>query len=253
MNSFLSWIGGKKLLREEIVSRFPDNFDKYIEVFGGAGWILFHKDRHANYEVYNDYNSELVNLFRCVKYHREELQKELSFFLNSRELFHDFLAQYKVQGLTDIQRAARYFILIKTSYASKGATYGCVKKDSSKYIEYLTDIQKRLVNVVIENRDFEKLINTYDRKNTLFYLDPPYWGTEKYYKEVDFKPEDHIRLKQILDNIQGKFILSYNDCSEIRELYKSYNIDEVNRKNNLKSRYKDDTNQSYNELIIKNY
>ncbi len=66
MDSFLSWIGGKKLLRKEIVNRFPEKIDRYIEVFGGAAWVLFYKDKHANFEVYNDYNSELVNIFRCV-------------------------------------------------------------------------------------------------------------------------------------------------------------------------------------------
>lgn len=90
MNSFISWIGGKKLLRKEIVSRFPEKIDRYIEVFGGAGWVLFHKDRHAEMEVYNDYNSDLVNLYSCIKYHCTELQRELSFMLNSRELFGDF-------------------------------------------------------------------------------------------------------------------------------------------------------------------
>ncbi|MGP1412208.1 MAG: DNA adenine methylase [Peptoanaerobacter stomatis] len=56
MDSFLSWIGGKKLLRNKIINEFPDSkeYDKYVEVFGGAGWVLFAKDRHATYEVYNE-------------------------------------------------------------------------------------------------------------------------------------------------------------------------------------------------------
>lgn len=252
MNSFMGWIGGKKLLREIIVSNFPSNFERYVEVFGGAGWVLFYKDKHAKEEIYNDYNSELVNLFRCIKYHREELQKELKYFLNSREQFQDFLAQYKIRGLTDIQRAARYFMLIKTSYGSKGKNYGCVKKNVEVFVNYLSDIEKRLNNVIIENRDFQEIIKLHDKKDTLFYLDPPYFGTEKYYSEVDFLPEDHIRLRDSLREIKSKFILSYNDCSEIRELYKEYNIVEVKRNNNLNGRYKNKP-QEYNELIIKNY
>ena len=70
MDSFISWIGGKKLLRKAICERFPqDTIEKYVEVFGGAGWVLFHKPKHAQFEVYNDINSYLVNLFKCVKYH----------------------------------------------------------------------------------------------------------------------------------------------------------------------------------------
>ena len=69
MNSFITWIGGKKQLREAMVSRFPkEGIQKYVEVFGGAGWVLFHRDKHAPKEVYNDINSNLVNLFRMMKH-----------------------------------------------------------------------------------------------------------------------------------------------------------------------------------------
>lgn len=251
MNSFFGWIGGKKLLREDIVKRFPKNFGRYIEVFGGAGWVLFHKDKHANFEVYNDANGDLVNLYRCVKYHCEELQRELSFFLNSRELFEDFVSQYRSKGLTDIQRAARFFILIKTSYGCKGGTFGCVKRDTTKMIDYLAAIQDRLSKVVIENKDFEALIKTHDKLDALIFADPPYYGTEKYYA-AEFSKEDHIRLRDTLKNIKGKFILTYNDCEFIRELYKDFTIEEIVRSNNLALR-STGADKHYKEIIIKNY
>lgn len=251
MNSFIGWIGGKKLLRNEIVNRFPEKTERYIEVFGGAGWVLFHKDRHAKMEVYNDYNGDLVNLYRCIKYHCNELQRELSFMLNSRELFNDFKAQYDTRGMTDIQRAARFFMLIKTSYGSDTRSYGCVKKDISVMVEYLSKIQERLSKVIVENRDFEALIKVYDKPNALFYLDPPYYGTEKYY-QAQFLSDDHIRLFKVLNHLEGKFILSYNDCEYIRELYKDFKIEEVKRNNNLVGRYLE-KEHSYKELVIRNY
>ena len=52
MNSFMSWIGGKKALRDEIISRFPTDYKRYIEVFGGGGWVLFHKNPGNDFEVY---------------------------------------------------------------------------------------------------------------------------------------------------------------------------------------------------------
>ena len=81
MDSFISWIGGKKLLRKAITERFPESesYDRYIEVFGGAGWVLFSKDLHAKCEIFNDIDSNLVNLYRCLKYHREALEKELQY------------------------------------------------------------------------------------------------------------------------------------------------------------------------------
>lgn len=81
MNSFIAWIGGKKALRKQLLAEMPESFDRYIEVFGGAGWLLFSKDKHASMEVFNDANSNLINLYRCVKHHPEELQRELDFML----------------------------------------------------------------------------------------------------------------------------------------------------------------------------
>lgn len=69
MNSFITWIGGKNSLKKEICSRIPEKCDRYIEVFGGAAWVLFAKEKHAGMEVYNDANGDLVNLFRVVKCH----------------------------------------------------------------------------------------------------------------------------------------------------------------------------------------
>ncbi len=113
MDSFIGWIGGKRILRKAIIERFSaDEVGRYIEVFGGAGWVLFGKEKKAGQlEVYNDINGDLVNLFRCVKYHCGELQRELDWMLTSREIFFACIEQMHMKGLTDIQRASRFFIL----------------------------------------------------------------------------------------------------------------------------------------------
>lgn len=251
MDSFISWIGGKKLLRKKILETFPEQgtFHSYIEVFGGAGWILFSSEKHAKMEVYNDRNGNLVNLFRCVKYHPQELQRELEFILMSREQFFDAKDQMETRGLTDIQRAARFYILIKESFGSEMRTFGVRPKDMANAIEYISEVSKRLRMVVIENQDFERILKTYDKQESFFYLDPPYYQTEKYYKEK-FLPEDHIRLKKKLKELKGKFLLSYNDCPYIRELYKEYEILEVDRAHNL---LQGNEKPRYKELVIKNY
>lgn len=253
MNSFISWIGGKKLLRSKILEAFPDHgtFERYIEVFGGVGWVLFSSERHAKMEVYNDVNGNLVNLFRCTKHHPEALQKELEFILMSREQFFDAKEQMEVKGLTDIQRAARFYILIKESFGSDIRTFGVRPKDMANAIEYISEVSKRLRMVVIENQDFERILKTYDKKDALFYLDPPYYETEKYYPDR-FMPEDHVRLKEALGRIKGKFLLSYNDCEYIRELYDGYSIVEVDRTHNL-VQGKGKEKPRYKELLIKNY
>lgn len=250
MNSFIPWIGGKKLLRKEILKRFPEELPtRYIEVFGGAGWVLFYKDVNTKQlEVFNDLNGDLINLYRCIKYHVEEVEKECSMLLNSREVFLDFKSQLNERGLTDIQRAARYLYLIKISYGADKKTYGTNSKNLYYAVDMLKDISKRLQKVVIENKCYDDLIKVYDRTGALFYLDPPYFKTEKYYGEL-FSKEDHLKLKEILSNIKGKFILSYNDCEFIRNLYADFYIEEVNRNNNLVQQDK----TKYKELIIRNF
>lgn len=243
MKSFIPWVGGKRLLAKKIVELFPEKTDRYIEVFGGGGSVLFCREKHANLEVYNDLNGDLVNLFRCAKYHREELQREISGYLNSREMFEDIRERINMRGFTDIQRAAMFYVQIKISYGSDTRTFGCNKKSLSS--DYLEQVEKRLERVVIENKDFENLIRVYDRPQALFYCDPPYYKTENYY-DAAFKKTDHERLKAVLSNIKGHFVLSYNDDEYIRELYRNFEIVTVERQNNL-------SKGTYKELIIKNF
>lgn len=75
----MSWIGGKKALRELIVTLFPLGYERYIEVYGGGGWVLFYKSPGNDMEVYNDINGLLVNLYRCVREHPQELIEELRY------------------------------------------------------------------------------------------------------------------------------------------------------------------------------
>lgn len=116
MNSFISWIGGKKLLRDDILARLPPEYDKYIEVFGGAGWVLFRRTPDKRMEIYNDFNSNLVNLFRCVRDKPDKLKYKLRYVLNSREDF-DWIAMLHKKKLFsklhDVDRAAKFYQLIR--------------------------------------------------------------------------------------------------------------------------------------------
>lgn len=191
-------------------------------------------------------------MFRCVKYHPEAIEKELEFVLNSREVFEEFIKNKNVSGSTDIQRAARYLYLIKASYGAKATAYGMKSRDISN-ADALYGVKERLSRVVIEHKSFDKLITQYNKEDTLFYCDPPYHKTKRIYDTGDFifDESQHIKLRDMLSRIKGKFILSYNDDEFIRELYKDFNIEAVKRNNNLAARY--NTNKEFAELIIRNY
>ena len=300
MDSFFSWIGGKKALRETIVDKFPMEYEQYIEVFGGAGWVLFHK-KPETFEVYNDFNSNLVNMYHVVKNKPMEFLKEVGFLpLNSRQEFKfirkwiekesfdmpylesendiakkylhpldykEYLEVIKEQSeLADVRRAVMFFKLIRYSYASGTKSFGNQPTNIAKIGKSLWQINKRLnINgvwklnrntdgegngVVIENKDCVDLILQYDRVESFFYLDPPYYMAEKCYDKV-FAEEDHIRLHDALKNIKGKFMLSYNKCDFICDMYKDFYITEVSRLNNISQRY--ESGNMYEEVIVTNY
>ena len=142
---------------------------------------------------------------------------------------------------------------IEGTYASGLDSFGGQPHNIWNNFPIIHKASERLQTVVIENKDFEKLIAQYDRPNTIFYLDPPYFETEDYYEEVGFTKADHVRLRDALMQIQGKFLLSYNDCSEIRELYSrdGIMIESTTRLSNIAQRY--DAGKQYPELFISNY
>ncbi len=256
MNSFMSWVGGKKALRDEILERMPLYYERYIEVFGGAGWVLFHKPPGNDFEVYNDFNSNLANLYRCVRNKPEQLKNELRYVLDSREDF-DCIALLHKKGdfkaLTDIDRASKFYQLIRYSYASGLDSFGSQPHSMWSDFPVIDMAARRLQKVVVENKDFEKLIRQYDRPVSFFYCDPPYYATEDYYADVGFTKEDHIRLRDTLLGISGKFLVSYNDCPEIWQLWErpDIKIERIERLNNLAQRY--DGGCQYAELLISNY
>lgn len=241
---------------------FPIHYERYIEVFGGGGWILFHKPPGNDFEVYNDFNSLLANLYRCVRDKPSELLEALRYVLNSREDFEfirNVLAHERQTHectTSDIQKAAWFYQLIRYSYASGLTSYGSQPHDIRSNFPLIEQAHRRLAKVVIENKDCEKLIRQYDRPVSFFYLDPPYFETESYYQNVGedgFKEKDHVRLKDALLSIEGKFLLSYNDCGFIRSLYDvpGIQMDAYTRINNIKQRY--DNGAQFPELLIANY
>ena len=253
----MSWIGGKKNLRDLILLRFPLIYERYIEVFGGAGWVLFGKHPGNDMEVFNDFNGLLVNLYRCVREKPQELMESLRYALNAREDFDEIKAAIcRGSPMTDIQRASCYYQLIRYSYAAGLTSFGNQPHDIRSNFPLIEQAHRRLAKVVIENKDCVKLIRHYDRPVSFFYCDPPYVGTEDYYENVGeggFGLKDHIRLRDALMSIQGKFLLSYNDCPQVRELYNAPGIwiEAVERLDNIKQRY--NNGAMYAELLISNY
>lgn len=242
------WVGGKALLAKEIIPLMPEH-SRYVEVFGGALSVFYQKEP-SKIEVVNDINSDLINLHRIIRNRPASLQAEMNSLFRSREIFYD-IKNGRLRPKNDIQKAAFYFYLLTTSFGSKGDTFAMGKSRRGKSIhrDFYTH-SKRLKRTLIENLSYEKLIKEYDSSETLFYVDPPYVGTENYYKMINgFAMREHENLAKTLKQISGQFMLSYNDCEVVRDLYKDFKFKElkVNYSLNAKSRY------DRSELLIMNF
>ena len=253
-------------------------------MFGGSGTVTLGRPlRKGCLEIYNDYNSNLTNLFCCVKNRTMALLKELGFLpLNSRDDFNvlykffskdEFTDDYLEEELEltqiyleppqreairklmlersprgDVRRAADYFKLIRYSFSGGGKSFAGRSCDLRRFFYLIWECSRRLASVVIENKDFEGLIRQYDRKNAFFYCDPPYFEAEDCYA-VEFPKEDHQRLHDVLLICQGYVMVSYNCCPYILELYKEFYIFHTTRPNSMSQT----ADSEYEELIITNY
>ncbi|ELM6416041.1 TPA: DNA adenine methylase [Citrobacter freundii] len=220
------WIGGKRRLAKHILPLFPAH-TCYVEPFCGAAALYFLKTPSKT-EVINDINGELVNLYRVVKHHLEEFIRQFKWALVSRQIY-KWLQDTPEETLTDIQRAARFYYLQKQAFGGKVAdhTFGTSTTSAPRFNllrieEELSMAHLRLSRTLIEHLNWHQCIERYDRPHTLFYCDPPYWGTEGY--GVEFGLENYDHMADLARRIKGKMIISVNDIPEMRRVFNGLNI-----------------------------
>jgi DNA adenine methylase len=247
----LSYIGGKNRLAKRIIEIFPRH-KTYVEAFAGGAQVLFHKEPSA-VEVLNDLDGELVNFFRVCQSHYEELVRYFRFVLVSRRWF-ALLKSADTATLTDIQRAARYLYLLKSSFASLVSRpvyhWHVVQPPGfnlARLPVLLENTHKRLERVQIECLPYEGILKRFDRPATLFYLDPPYWGRSLY--RYNFNSHDFELLEERLRGLRGKFVLSLNDVPEVRKLFHRFLIEDVQ----LAYTAQRHAGKRYREVLITNF
>ncbi len=236
----------------------PNDHNLYIEVFGGALNVLYAKElpTHGKYrELINDYNSELINLHKAIREEPILLTKYINQLFISREIFCN-IKHKLMKPRDDTERAAFYFYQLQMSFGSKGDNFAmaCKSRKPKNIFKDFTKWSDRLKMVTIENMDFEKLIINYDKEDAFLYLDPPYVGTESYYKnDRTFSLDDHKRLHKLLLQVKGRFLLSYNDCEIVRQMYKDFKIVESNKFDYTLGSNVHGKKKTVSELFIMNY
>jgi DNA adenine methylase len=218
----LRYFGGKFRLAPWIINQFPEHAC-YVEPFGGAMGVLLRK-APSLFEVYNDLDGEVVNFFRMLRDRPDELIRaiELTPYARAEQI----LSFEDTDKVEDLERARRLYVRCWQSHGGgrtqwrTGWRYQVSNKRGRSTLidwnqtDHLSEIIRRLKAVQIEQDDAIRVIQRFDRPDTLFYIDPPYlmktrslrWGKKAYTCELD--DEYHLRLGEVLKTIQGMAIVS---------------------------------------------
>lgn len=223
---FFPWMGGKHFLVKKLLPLIPPH-RVYVEVFGGAAALLFAKDPSEK-EVYNDVDSNLVNLFLVVRDRKEEFLKRLEWLPYSRELYQKFMRDLDQNRILDpLERAIAFLYCMRSCFAGRyGAGWAFDRKGPThatrwtNFSKILDSIAERIRTLEIDHLDFRQCIKNRDAPDVFFFIDPPYLDVKQANK-LAMTEQDHVDLADLLVSVQGKWLLTYNDHPLIRKLYRN--------------------------------
>lgn len=253
VKTIFSYMGNKSSLVETICPAMPSR-KRYVEVFGGTMAILLNKDRLKDeVEIYNDFNGHLTNLHETIRTRCEEFIEEVNKLYISEITYNKFYRETKVEG-DELESAIRYFYVMCLCHLGKfTGGFSLIPKDSyantfENKIETIKNIHKRIKNIMILNKSYEKVITANNTEDTLIYLDPPYDSSETYYSKLagEFNESHHIVLRDLLRKHKGTFMLSYENSDLIRDLYSEFNFLSVSKFRQSKGNYAE-------EIVVTNF
>ena len=220
----LSYIGGKRRIAKQLVALIPPH-TTYVEPFAGGAQVFFQKPR-SKVEVLNDLDDEIVNFLRVCQRHPAELSRLLRWQPASRRIF-GWYQQQPPETLTDVERAARFCYLQKNTWGGKRMRrnfhFSVMKPPSyapHRLPQRFAAIAQRLDGAQLESTSYERIFNTYDRKTTFFYCDPPYVGVDLYQHNLTDQQFQHLANQ--LRALKGHFLLSINDCPNARTWFAGF-------------------------------
>lgn len=223
----IPYLGEKSKFANFIIPNIPTDISTYVEPFGGMFGIFFSLDftkfkdidfiyndkNHLNYLLFKNLtNPEFINLFKDTEVDEEYYRLCLKNIINEKNEI--LLSLYWLVILC----CSSPYEIGKDSWRSN-TEFNILKMKHRAYEYHLSKITS------IENSDYREVIKKYDSESTFFYVDPPYFGKEEYYINHDFNKETHKELAEVLNNIKGKFLLSYYYFDGIEDLYPNCKFD----------------------------
>ena len=238
-------LGNKQAIAHKIIPYFPPH-KIYVEPFFGSGGMFFNKPK-AKYNIVNDLDSDVFNLFMVVMDRKDELEK--AFY--QMPIHSDLLNYWKKHEETDpIKKALRFLFLSNFTFMGKpnNIKFGTENAKNNVY-NYLDETFNLLNDVQFTNCDFRKLfskIQIREVEDTFIYSDSPYLNTDDNYSN-SFTEQDSIDLFNTLQNTGCKWAMSEFDNPFILQQAKErgLNVIIIGERQNLKNRR--------TEILITNY
>ena len=267
---FLKWVGGKRQIIPAISKMLPKRIANYYEPFVGGGALFFHLQPKK--AVINDFNEELINVYKIIKDNVEELIIDLKSHKNESDYFYNIRSLDRgneYSNLSNIQKASRVIFLNKTCYNGlyRVNSSGEFNSPFGKYKNpnIINEVTLRAVNrylnsnkINILNKDFEEVVRSI-KKGEFVYFDPPYDPVSKSsnftgYVQGGFDMQDQIRLRDLCEKLNQKgvkFLLSNSATPFIEDLYKDFEITYVKANRFINSNA--NKRGEIDEVLVKNY
>lgn len=236
IKSPLRYPGGKSRAAEWLVSLFPD-FKEYREPFLGGGSVYIKtKQMYLNKKYWvNDLYYDLYCFWEALQCQPTFLQHYIGVWKtqhpDGRELY-----KYLTENLfmfSGIERAAAFFILNRITFSGTSLSGGYSqeafeKRFTESSIKRLMDVYHLFdLRVEITNLDYSKLLEA-EGEDVFIFMDPPYHSATKsalYGKNGELHIGfDHERFAEEVKKCKHKWMITYDDCEYIRELFKDYQI-----------------------------
>lgn len=245
----LKWAGGKTQLLDELMSKVPGKYNRYIEPFIGGGALFFALQPRAG--VIADSNPELVNMYECLSRNVEKVIEHLSKFKNHEACFYK-VREMRFPDLEKEYAAARTIYLNRTCYNGlyrvnkKGqfnVPFGHYKAPPICQPDILRAASKLLQGVEIICGDYKTVLKKTAKQGDFVFLDPPYLPVSKYadfkrYTKEQFYEEDHRELAEEVQRLQKlgcHVVLTNSNHPLVHELYEAYEVEVVNTRRSISS------------------
>lgn len=228
------YIGGKRFLARRLIDLIETvPHLTYAEPFVGMGGVFLRRRTRPKVEVINDWSLEVATLYRVLQRHYLAFVELMWFYVTARAEF-ERLTATDPDTLTDLERAARFLYLQRTAFGGKvdsrhfGVSHHrSARFDMTRIAPMLDELQERLAGVIIERLPWQAFLVRYDTPETLFYIDPPYWGSEGDYGRQLFDRAEFQLMAEALGKVRGRFILSLNDTPEVRATFGAFEVTSI--------------------------